>query len=87
MFPKSGMAHRIEQIQRDYPYQVVLNVMPDEEALITWLDRRIGRWDMYVDLRETAPVVRYCFYDVRDASAFSLRFVAGCPTANVKIAS
>lgn len=34
---------------------------------------RLGRWDMYVDLRD--QTIRYCFRDEADAFAFSRRFV------------
>ena len=66
------------RIDREFPHQVLLPLALDadtEEDLIWWLDRRIGRWDMYVDLNR--QFVRYCFYDERDAAAFRLRFVAG----------
>jgi hypothetical protein len=66
------------RIDREFPHQVLLPLALDadtEEDLIWWLDRRIGRWDVYVDL--TRQFVRYCFYDERDAAAFRLRFVAG----------
>jgi hypothetical protein len=72
------------RIDREFPHQVLLPLMIDadtEEDLIWWLDRRIGRWDMYVDLNQR--FVRYCFHDERDAAAFRLRFVAG----TVKVAS
>ena len=43
------------------------------ELAVTWLDERLGRWDMYVDLRD--QTIRYCFRDEADAFAFSRRFV------------
>jgi hypothetical protein len=66
------------RIDRGFPHQVSLPLELDqdtEEDLIWWLDRRIGRWDMYVDPGRRH--VRYCFFDQRDAAAFRLRFVAG----------
>jgi len=80
MFPKSGRESLIAQIDREYPHQIVLPCGLDEdleEDVVWFLDRRIGRWDMYADLRGERPVVRYCFFDQRDAAAFSLRFLAG----------
>lgn len=80
MFPKAGRERLIAEINRDYPHQVVLPSVLDEEIeedIVWFLDRRIGRWDMYADLREAVPVVRYCFEDQKDAALFSLRFVAG----------
>lgn len=67
-----------ERIDREFPHQVLLPLNLDadtEEDLIWWLDRRIGRWDMYVDLSQS--FIRYCFFDEKDANAFRLRFVAG----------
>ena len=80
MFPKSGRERLIAQIDREYPHQVVLPSALDEdteEDIVWFLDRRIGRWDMYADLRGSVAIVRYCFEDQRDAAMFSLRFVAG----------
>ena len=79
MFPKSGRESLIARIDREYPHQVVLpsDINEDIEEDIVWfLDRRIGRWDMYADLGGEAPIVRYCFADQKEAAAFSLRFIA-----------
>jgi hypothetical protein len=62
----------IDKIHRDYPYQVTLSLDSDATGVLDWLDARIGRWDMYVDLNGQA--IRYCFRDLADASAFSRRF-------------
>ena len=70
------------RIDREFPHQVLLAVALDrdtEDDLIRWLDRRIGRWDMYVDPGRRH--IRYCFFDDRDAAAFRLRFVAGTQRA------
>jgi hypothetical protein len=79
MFPtKQDRARIAAEIDRDFPHQVALPVLLDEETeadLIWWLDRRIGRWDLYVDLGQ--GLVRYCFYEEKDANVFRLRFVAG----------
>ena len=58
---RKRIAARIDQ---EFPHQVLLPLMIDadtEEDLIWWLDRRIGRWDMYVDLNQR--FVRYCFHE------------------------
>jgi hypothetical protein len=62
----------IDKIHRDYPYQVTLSLDASATGVLDWLDARIGRWDMYVDLNHQA--IRYCFRDQADASAFSRRF-------------
>ena len=62
----------IETINRQYPFQVTLSLDEEVAGVLDWLDSRLGRWDMYVDLH--AQTVRYCFKDLEDASAFSRRF-------------
>lgn len=62
----------IDKIHRDYPYQVTISLDAPATGILDWLDARIGRWDMYVDLNSQA--IRYCFRDLADASAFSRRF-------------
>ena len=63
----------IADINRDYPFQVTLSLDDELIGVLDWLDARLGRWDMYVDLRD--QTIRYCFRDLTDASAFSRRFV------------
>ena len=58
---------------RDYPDQVALSLDDKLIGVLGYLDERLGRWDMYVDLRD--QTIRYCFHDEADAFAFSRRFV------------
>jgi hypothetical protein len=62
-----------DDINRDYPYQVTLPLDDKLVGVLDWLDDRLGRWDMYVDLGD--QTIRYCLRDLADASAFSRRFV------------
>jgi hypothetical protein len=62
-----------EEINRDYPYQVALSLDDKLLGVLDYLDERLGRWDMYVDLRD--QTIRYCFRDEGEAFAFSRRFV------------
>lgn len=64
----------IDKIHRDYPYLVTLSLDAPAAGILDWLDARIGRWDMYVDLN--SPAIRYCFKDAADAFAFSRRIQA-----------
>ena len=64
----------IDDINRDFPYQVTIPLDDDLEGVLDWLDGRLGRWDMYVDLR--GDVIRYCFRDLSDAIAFNRRFTS-----------
>ena len=63
----------IADINRDYPFQVTLSLDHELTGVLDWLDARLGRWDMYVDLRD--QTIRYCFRELADASEFSRRFV------------
>jgi len=63
----------IDDINRDFPFQVTLALDDELTGVLDWLDARLGRWDMYVDLRD--QTIRYCFRDLGDASAFGQRFV------------
>jgi hypothetical protein len=63
----------IDDINRDFPFQVTLSLDDELLGVLDWLDARLGGWDMYVDLRD--QTIRYCFRDLADATAFSRRFV------------
>lgn len=63
----------IDDINRDFPFQVTLSLDDGLRGVLDWLDSRLGCWDMYVDLRD--QTIRYCFRDLDDATAFSRRFV------------
>ena len=62
-----------EEINRDYPYQVALSLDDKLVGVLDYLDELLGRWDMYVDLRD--QTIRYCFREEAEAFAFSRRFV------------
>ena len=62
-----------DDINRDYPYQVALSLDDKLVGVLDWLDDRLGRWDMYVDLAD--QTIHYCFREEADAFAFSRRFV------------
>ena len=86
-FREGGVEHRADVRDRFEPGLVVVGDRRDFRAsrrlgpalagrgAQLGLDRRIGRWDMYVDLNQR--FIRYCFYEEKDANAFRLRFVAG----------
>ena len=62
----------IDEINRAYPYQVRLSLDDGLDRVLDWLDARLGRWDMYVDLHDQS--IRYCFRNLDDASAFARLF-------------
>ena len=62
----------IDEINRDFPYQVALSFDEESAEVLDWLDTCARPWDMYVDL--PANTVRYCFRESADASAFSQQF-------------
>jgi hypothetical protein len=63
----------IFEINRDFPYQVILSFDEIAMEVLDWLEERSFEWDMYVDL--PAGAVRYCFRALVDATAFKQRFV------------
>ena len=76
----------IDEINRNFPYQVALSFDEEIAGVLEWLDAYARPRDMYVDL--PANTVRYCFHNLADASAFREKFgqanasegrtVAGC---------
>ena len=76
----------IDEINRNFPYQVPLSFDEEIAGVLEWLDAYARPWDMYVDL--PANTVRYCFHNLTDAFAFREEFgqanpregrtVAGC---------
>lgn len=62
-----------DEIDRDYPHQIALSLDDPLKGVLDWLDERLGRWDMYVDLE--AQTIRYCFDNRTDAADFRRRFV------------
>jgi hypothetical protein len=65
----------LRKLHDECPYQVVLprNQLMDDGAILDFLARYIGKFDMYVE-GEYAAFVRYCFADPLDAMAFRSRF-------------
>ena len=60
------------EINRDFPYQVLLAFDDAAVDVLDWLEGCAFEWDMYVDL--PANSIRYCFRTLQDASAFRRRF-------------
>ena len=56
------------EINRDFPYQVLLAFDDAAMDVLDWLEGCTFEWDMYVDL--PANSIRYCFRTLQDASAF-----------------
>jgi hypothetical protein len=62
----------IDEINRNFPYQVAVSFDEETAGVLEWLDAFARPRDMYVDL--PANTVRYCFYNLADASAFREKF-------------
>jgi hypothetical protein len=62
----------IFEINRDFPYQVLLSFNEAAMEVLDWLEECDFEWDMYVDL--PANTVRYCFRTLEDAASFRRRF-------------
>jgi hypothetical protein len=65
----------LRKLDEECPYQVVLprRDLADENAILQFLERYVGRFDMYVE-DDYAAFVRYCFEDPLDAAIFRSRF-------------
>lgn len=59
----------IDEINREFPYQVTLSLEQEAKGVLSWLDERLVGWDMYVDLH--TQTLRYCFKAEAEALAFS----------------
>lgn len=62
-----------DTINRDYPHRVTLSLDDKLAGVLDWLDARLGRWDMYVDLND--QTIHYCFREPADAADFTHSFV------------
>ena len=63
----------LRKLDEECPYQVVLPRAGNDEAIMNFLSRYVGRFDMYVE-DEYAVFIRYCFEDPLDAEIFRARF-------------
>jgi hypothetical protein len=63
----------LRKLDEECPYQVVLPRTGNDEAIMNFLDRYVGKFDMYVE-DDYAAFVRYCFEDPLDAEIFRSRF-------------
>ncbi|MCC6889631.1 MAG: hypothetical protein IT536_13940 [Hyphomicrobiales bacterium] len=65
----------LRRLDEECPYQVVLprRQLADDSAILDFLMKHVGRFDMYVE-DEYAAFVRYCFADPLDAAIFRSRF-------------
>ena len=65
----------LRKLDADCPYQVVLprQQLADDSAILNFLIRYVGKFDMYVE-DDYAAFVRYCFEDPLDAEIFRSRF-------------
>ena len=65
----------LRKLDEECPYQVVLPraQLTDDSAIMNFLIRYVGKFDMYVE-DDYAAFVRYCFEDPLDAEIFRSRF-------------
>jgi len=63
----------LRKLDEECPYQVVLPRTSRDDAIMEFLDRYVGKFDMYVE-DEYAVFIRYCFEDPLDAAIFRSRF-------------
>lgn len=65
----------LRKLDAECPYQVVLprQQLMDDSAILDFLIKYVGVFDMYVE-DDYAAFVRYCFADPMDAEMFRARF-------------
>ncbi len=65
----------LKKLDAECPYQVVLprRQLADDSAIMDFLIKYVGTFDMYVE-DDYAAFVRYCFADPLDAEIFRARF-------------
>jgi hypothetical protein len=71
--PSDGRSEWLRKLDEECPYQVVLPRGPADEAIMSFLEAYVDKFDMYVE-DEYAVFVRYCFADPMDAAIFRSRF-------------
>ena len=79
-----------QEISAKFPHHVDVVPPPmgysrrEEEEIMTFLESRIGTFDLFGALAEGTPFIRYCFEHAADAQAFRERFDPATATATLK---
>jgi hypothetical protein len=91
--PKDHRAERWHDIESRFPHFVEL-VPPEggfseavEDQIARFLEPLSDRYDLIVDLRHADLLMRYCFAQMEDASAFRAAFVGPAVKSDLKNAS
>jgi hypothetical protein len=69
-----------QEISAKYPHHVDVVPPPygysrrEEEDIMNFLESRIGTFDLFGAIADSAPFIRYCFEHAADAEAFRARF-------------
>jgi hypothetical protein len=69
-----------QEISAKFPHHVDVVPPPygysrrEEEDIMNFLESRIGSFDLFGDIADGAPFIRYCFEHAADAEAFRARF-------------
>jgi hypothetical protein len=56
----------------------------EEEEIMSFLESRIGTFDLFGAIADGIPFIRYCFENAADAEAFRERFDPAKEPANLK---
>ena len=78
------------EISAKFPHHV--DVVPptmgysrsEEEDIMSFLESRIGTFDLFGAIADGTPFIRYCFEHAADAQAFRERFDLASETATLK---
>jgi len=78
------------EISAKFPHHVDVVPPPmgysrrEEEEIMSFLESRVGTFDLFGAIADGAPLIRYCFEHAADAQAFRERFDVATETATPK---
>ncbi len=79
-----------QEISAKFPHHVDVVPPPmgysrrEEEEIMSFLESRIGTFDLFGAIADGTPFIRYCFEHAADAKAFRERFDPANETATLK---
>jgi hypothetical protein len=79
-----------QETSRRFPHHVDIVPPPtgysvsEEEAIMTFLESRVGTFDLFGAIADGTAFIRYCFEHAADAEAFRKQFDPAASTATLK---
>jgi len=79
-----------QEVSAKFPHHVDVVPPPmgysrrEEEEIMSFLESRVGTFDLFGAIADGTPFIRYCFEHAADATAFRERFDPANETAALK---